>query len=132
MSAPRTIGTSEQIRCTLSVLRALRDLAAPPRPMQPVHRRYGARVESAADARVLLDFWVYCAVQRRGGVYGKDGYSPTNHRGRPARRWDDDYQRGLVQDRNDVLFAARCGRVYQWRTDLVRARLGHLLVEREG
>ena len=119
--------TRGQVHATLKILRRLRFVARQFPRSREVYRIYGEPLEGREAPR-HLNFWIHCAIARRGKLYGADGYSPDNHLGRPQRKWSDDYQRALCQDAADVAFAARRGRVYQFRTDLVRRRLGHLLV----
>jgi len=120
------------IELSLRALRIAHQLAAPPRFGEPVERLYG--LPPVNDPRVIrhyLDFWIHCAVQRRGGLFPPDGYAPLNHRGQPCRRWSNDYRRWLTQDANDLRAIAQRVRVYQFRTDIVRRRLAHLLSSHE-
>jgi hypothetical protein len=63
---------------------------------------------------------------------GRDLRNVLNHRGRRARKFDQDYETGFYRDQRRVrdIILTRL-RVYQFETREVRARFGHLLATHE-
>lgn len=101
----------EAIAATLGLLRHFRAfLASDCRemrdPFELAEWRDGAsRLDKPAAAR-KLGWLVNMAISRKGGrclpINDSAAGGVLNHRGKPARKWSADYQRGLMQDAYEV------------------------------
>lgn len=80
---------------------------------------YGSRALNAAEFRAEM----LRALEERIAL--KVGPAPT------GRKHSPDYQRGLLQDANDLRAIHRRVRVYQLRTPELHRRFAHLLASRE-